>query len=106
MDNNADRDSIFSDSLISAENEATDKTLRAVSISSLAMMARLNNPLRYLFWGTVQDAQVVLSEDLPYILEFVWLHAAPQSEVRKLVINNDKMAIANAVYNFGEHLTL
>lgn len=106
MDNKElNRDTIFDESLITTDNTSTGITLRAVSISSLSMLSKLQNPLRFLFFGQV-DANIILSEDLPYIIEFVWLHAEDLEKVRALVIEGDHEKIANAVLDWAENISM
>lgn len=101
----ADRDTIFTAEYLDA-GEPQESTVRPVSLASLSMLAKLHNPMRYLYLGNIEKAQVILAEDLPCILEYVWLHVAPVNTVRELVLNGTQEAVQRAVYDWAENLTM
>lgn len=91
------------DSIFFEDSTAAD--FRHISLASLSMLTRINNPLRFVFLGDL-DAKLVLSEDIQYLLEFIWLHAAPLDKVRALVSNGNKADIDSAVWDFAENMTI
>lgn len=100
---NLTRDEIF-DAAFAGDTMATPSgtTLRRFSINTLSQLAKLKNPIRYLITGALPDTQLSPANDLPYILEFIWLLAAPKDDVIHLLsaYNGDKEPIETAIYNF------
>lgn len=75
--------------------------VRPLTLASAAVLRRLQNPL-YLAMMAGDDVQD-LSPDAEDILQYIWVHAAPWEEVRRLAVVAPyrKEDFAAAVLDFG-----
>lgn len=97
-----ERDEINDGSMLTPAGQTVDGIeVRPLTLATAAVLRRLQNPL-YLAMMAGEDVQD-FSPEAEDILQYIWVHAAPWEDVKRLAVSAPyrKEEVAAAVLDFG-----
>ncbi len=93
-----------SDSLLREDEpyNVAGHNVRPVSLASMLVLKKLGNPLYNAIMGEDRESLDALGTDLEVMTEFVWVHAAPWPDVRRLAVRADysREQVAEAILDY------